>query len=141
MDVNELFEQTKKSVKEILHSDFANKIKKYIFDGIEYKFTDETVADMLPNLQAINAGMLDEVVAYDVDGNEILMSAEDYIKRNSEGFKNKIAHEIDLNKLLVILEEIQTFTALANFGSFDMAKTFYIENAVEETEDAEADVE
>ena len=41
-------------------------------------------------------------------------------------------NEIDLAKLIKILNEIQTFTALANFGSFDMAKTFYLDAKKEE---------
>ena len=130
--IDDLFELTKQGIREILQSDFLTKIRKYTFNDVEYKLTDDTVADMLPNLQAINAGLLDEVVTYDVDGNEVVMTAEEYVNRNNAGFKNKMKNEIDLAKLIKILNEIQTFTALANFGSFDMAKTFYLDAKKEE---------
>lgn len=138
--IDELFEETKQGIKEILQSDLAKKIRKYSYNGIDYKFTNETIADMLPNLQAINSGLITEVIVHDVDGNEFVMSAEDYVKRNNEGFINQMLHNIDFEKLIKILETIQTFTALANFGSFDMAKDFYLraeKQEKEETEDAE----
>lgn len=134
---DELFEQTKQGIREILQTGFLAKIRKFVYKDIEYKLTDETIADMLPKLQAINAGLLEEVVTYDVDGNEVVMTAEDYVYRNNEGFKNKMMNELDLEKLHTILDKVQTFTALANFGSFEMAKKFYLDGTKEEVEDEE----
>jgi len=132
--VDELFEKTKQGIREILKSDILKKIVVFTYKGVYYNFTDNDIHETLPKIQAINAGVLDEVPVYDKNGEEIMLSAEEYIARNQEGFKNKMKHEVDLDVLYKILDKIQNFTALANFGSFDMAKKYYLEAKKEKQE-------
>ncbi len=139
--LDELFEQTKQGIREILQEGCLDKIKNFVHNGATYTFEHEDMMDMLPNLQAINLGLIDEVEVVDVDGEAQVLSVEEYLERNKAGFMNKVTNEMKLKHLETILDAIQTFTALANFGSFDMARTYFLETPVEEPEAPEEEEE
>ena len=135
--IDELFEQTKKGIKEILESDVLKKVRNFVYGEVTYKFEHDDIMKMLPKIQAINMGVIDEVIVHDVNGDIHTLPAKEYIERNHAGFMNKMQNELDLESLLGVLNSIQTFTALANFGSFDMAKKFYLEDKEEEVVEEE----
>ena len=128
---DELFESTKQAIKEILKTDLTKSLKKFTFKDNEFKFEQDDILKTLPNIQAINLGVIKQVTVNNVDGEPITMSAEEYVERNKQGFQNKIDKEMDFEIINEILDRIETFTALANFGSLEMAKDFYLEKIKE----------
>ena len=128
---DELFESTKQAIKEILKTDLTKSLKKFTFKDNEFKFEQDDILKTLPNIQAINLGVIKQVTVNNVDGEPITMSAEEYVERNKQGFQNKIDKEMDFEIINEILDRIETFTALTNFGSLEMAKDFYLEKIKE----------
>lgn len=131
----DLFEKTRQDIREILKSDMLKNVKKFVYKEHEFGMEQEDIQEMLPNIQAINLGVLNEVVVKDKDGNEVTMTAEEYIKRNDAGFKNKAKEEVDLSFLNELLDKIQTFAEFVHFGSLEMAKAKYIPEPEPEPEE------
>lgn len=142
--VEDVFETTKRGIREILQSDMMENVAKYIFKvgDTEHEFgmEQEDINEMLPIIQAINLGVLDEVTVKDKEGNELTLTAEEYIQRNNEGFKKRAKEEVDLTFLNSILDEIETFTEFVYFGSLEMAKEHFITEPEIEEEVVEEEI-
>lgn len=138
--VEDIFESTKRAIKEILQAGVLENIKKYIYKEHEFNFEHEDVLEMLQNLQEINLGLKDEVTVIDNEGNEITMTGTEYAKRNLAGFTNKAKEEMDLGVLEDIVDAIETFAEFVNFENLETAKEYYIPEPEIEVEEEEEEV-
>ena len=125
-----LFMRIKNDIFDILAKDTAEIVNKFTYKigevEHEFKFEHEETLEVLGNVQAINLGLVDTVTVTDVNGNRIEMNKDEYVARNSVGFKNKAKGYADLRELKDVLDKVETFAELVDFENLATAKAKYI---------------
>lgn len=125
-NINEIFETTKRGIKEILQNDHIKKISKFVYKENEYPMEQEDITEMLKYAQAINLGIIDKVTVKDIHGNEYEMDKDEYVQRNLVGLKQRTIEQLDLEKLNKIVDGIETFTEFVNFENLETAKEYFL---------------
>ena len=121
-----IFIETKQAIKETLESNVRALVETVKYKEAEYNFKPENMTEITRIVQGINAGLVDYVITKDVNGNEITLTADEYIERNKIGFDNKNTKKIELETLLEKLTNIETLAGFVNFANFEMAREYFL---------------